>query len=146
MRARKGHASGMTVPRGRREDDAASSGKLIWMSAAVEVGARKPFDFARARLPRNAMCCLSCGLIMFVIGGACDLSWRRKGRISAGARLGIRPEKSVSKQQRKHRRALGIVQPVGVAQTLRRVRRRDQAAVAVGLDDIVDDRARIWRW
>ena len=44
-------------------------------------------------------------------------------------------------KQRRHRRALGVVQPIGVAQPLRRVRRRDQAAIAVGIDDVFGDRA-----
>ena len=44
-------------------------------------------------------------------------------------------------QQRRHRRAFGIVQPIGVAQPLRRVRRRDQAAIAIGADDVFADRA-----
>ena len=44
-------------------------------------------------------------------------------------------------QQRRHRRAFGIMQPVGIAQPLRRARRRDQPAIAVGVDDVFDDRA-----
>ena len=39
-------------------------------------------------------------------------------------------------QQRRHRGAFRIVQPIGVAQPLRRIRRRDQAAVAIGGDEV----------
>ena len=44
-------------------------------------------------------------------------------------------------QQRRHRGAFGIVQPIGVAQPLRRVRQRNQAPLAVGVDDVFADRA-----
>ena len=46
-------------------------------------------------------------------------------------------------QQRRHGGTFGIVQPIGVAQPLRRIRRRDQFAVAIGGDDVFGDRARL---
>src|ERR1700730_17906313 len=46
-------------------------------------------------------------------------------------------------EQRRHRRALRIMQPVGVTQPLRGVGRRDQSAVAIGTEEIFDDRARL---
>jgi len=44
-------------------------------------------------------------------------------------------------EQRRHRRAFGVMQPIGIAQPLRRPGRRDQAALAVGIDDVFGDRA-----
>jgi hypothetical protein len=44
-------------------------------------------------------------------------------------------------QQRRHRRAFRVVQPVSIAQPLGRPLRRDQAPFPIGIDDVFGDRA-----
>ena len=116
---------------------AASSGKLIWMSAPVNSLPANHSLFAEFALP--------------VIHVLLELRIDQRGQRRVGDLAHQRPQQGRRalrhqreqqlQQQRRHRRAFGIVQPIGVAQPLRRVRRRDQAAIAIGADDVFADRA-----
>ena len=116
---------------------AASSGKLIWMSARGEFVAGEPL----------ALCQLAFPVIHVLLELRIDQRGQRRVRDLAhqrpqqGRRALRHQREQQFQQQRRHRRAFGIVQPIGVAQPLRRVRRRDQAAIAIGADEVFADRA-----